>query len=273
MNSILYEIADYKKAWVRARKQEIGEDVLYLACYDYTPLDFTAALRREITAGNTAIIAEVKKASPSKGIIRADFDPVNIACGYQAAGATCISVLTDQKYFQGHDAYLADIRFSVSLPLLRKDFIIDPYQIMEARMLGADCILLIMAILDDTQVQELCATAKELQLSILVEIHNRAELERALLLDTPLLGINNRDLHTFKTDISNTINLLPHIPGNKLIVSESGIVDAENISYLHQHGVYSCLIGETLMRQPDPGIALRELLVGVNQHTASLVIQ
>jgi indole-3-glycerol phosphate synthase len=202
----------------------------------------------------------VKKASPSKGIIREDFDPVWIAQSYADAGATCLSVLTDVKYFQGSDDYVRAIRKAVSLPILRKEFMIDPYQIVEARMLGADCILIIMAMVDDTLAQELASVAIEQGLSILPEVHNAAELERALKLDTPLLGINNRNLHTFEISLQTTISLLEQIPADKTVITESGIFSHDDIQLMNESEIYGFLVGESLMRQPLPGRALGELI-------------
>ena len=201
----------------------------------------------------------MKKASPSKGVIRADFDPVSIASSYERGGATCLSVLTDIDFFQGADAYLQQARDACALPVLRKDFTADPYQVIEARAIGADAILLIVAVLSDGQLQELAHAAAEAALDVLVEVHDRAELERALELSTPLLGINNRNLHTFETRLDTTQELLPHIPEGRIVVTESGIHSAEDVSLMRDHDVYAFLVGEAFMRAEEPGEKLREL--------------
>ena len=260
MSSILNKIAAYKKEWVAECKSKLSEAELFRLASHYSPLDFSGALIGRISNRENAIIAEVKKASPSKGVIRKDFDPVWIAKSYADADATCLSVLTDVKYFQGSDEYVRNIRKAVSLPILRKDFIIDPYQIAEARMMGADCILIIMAMVEDTLAQELASTAIEQGLSILPEVHSAKELERALKLDTPLLGINNRNLHTFEISLQTTISLLADIPTDKTIITESGIFSHEDIRLMNESGIYGFLVGESLMRQPLPGQALSNLI-------------
>jgi len=209
-----------------------------------------------------AVIAEIKKASPSKGLIRADFDPVSLAKDYSAAGATCLSVLTDEKFFQGNNDYLQQARAACSLPVLRKDFMVDPYQITESRWLGADCILLIVAALEQEQLKNLAECAHELGMDILVEVHNENELEIGLELGTGLIGINNRDLHSFKTDLNTTYRLLPLIPKDILVVTESGINSREDITAMQQQGVFGYLIGETFMRAENPGEKLSELVFG-----------
>jgi len=260
VNSILDKIAAYKKEWVAECKSRLSEaEVLRLASH-YEPLDFSGVLIGRISDKENAVIAEVKKASPSKGVIRKDFDPVWIAQSYADADATCLSVLTDVKYFQGSDEYVRNIRKAVSLPILRKDFMIDPYQIAEARMMGADCILIIMAMVDDALAQELASTAIEQGLSILPEVHSEKELERALKLDTPLLGINNRNLHTFDISLQTTISLLSGIPTDKTVITESGIFSHEDIRLMNESGVYGFLVGESLMRHPLPGQALSSLI-------------
>lgn len=223
---------------------------------------FARALHQKITAKQTAVIAEIKKASPSKGLIRADFDPAYIAQQYAQNGATCLSVLTDQLYFQGHDRYLQEARSNCSLPVLRKDFIIDKIQIAQARALGADAILLIVAALSLKQLQQLEQYAHELGLDVLVEVHDQSELEIALELQSPLLGINNRNLKTFETSLNNTITLLPHIPNDKLVITESAITNHHDVQTMRSHQVYGFLVGESLMRQPDPGEALSQLIQG-----------
>jgi len=260
MSSILNEIAAYKRSWVSDCRSRLSEQEVLRRAKEYSPLDFAGVLVDRIRLKRNAVIAEVKKASPSKGIIREDFDPVWIARAYEAADATCLSVLTDVKYFQGSDQYVRDIRKSVNLPILRKEFIIDPYQVAEARMMGADCVLIIMAMVDDTLAQELASTAIEQGLSILPEVHNAEELERALKLDTPLLGINNRNLHTFDISLQTTISLLEHISADKAIITESGIFSNSDIQLMNKSNIYGFLVGESLMRQPHPGRALKHLI-------------
>jgi len=220
---------------------------------------FAAAVVAAATAGEAAVIAEVKKASPSKGVIRPDFHPADIAVSYAAGGATCLSVLTDVDFFQGSDDYLQQARSACVLPVLRKDFTVDPYQIVEARGLGADAILLIVAALDQGQMLELAAAAAEIGVDVLVEVHDRAELDRALEIDTPLLGINNRNLHTFDTSLDTTLSFLPHIPADRVVVTESGIHTLDDVSAMRQHNVQAFLVGEAFMRADEPGEKLREL--------------
>lgn len=219
--------------------------------------DFVAALKN---ADGIGLIAEVKKASPSAGIIREDFNPVAIASAYQANGAACLSVLTDEPYFQGHLDYLKAVRTAVDVPVLRKDFIIDPYQVVEARAAGADCILLIAECLDDCHLRELYFQASELGMECLIEIYDPENLERVLKLDPPLLGINNRDLKTFVTELSHTTDLAKDVPAGTLLVSESGIRTHDDVVHLQQFGVKGILVGESLMRQEDIGQAVRQLL-------------
>jgi indole-3-glycerol phosphate synthase len=221
--------------------------------------DFVAALALEQTP---AIIAEIKRASPSKGLIREDFNVKEIAAIYAEHGARCLSVLTDVDFFQGHPDYLAHAKNHCPLPLLRKDFIIDPYQIYESLALGADCILLIVALLDDVQLADFCQLAHELNMAVLVESHSKEELERALRLPTPLIGINNRSLHTFKTDIQLSIQLKQYIPQDRIIITESGINTHTDINLMQSHGINTFLIGESLMRAKDIGNALDQLING-----------
>ncbi len=260
MSSILNEIAAYKREWVATCKQKAGETQLLRQAASRQPLDFAGALISRIDAGDNAVIAEVKKASPSKGVIRADFDPVAIARSYERGGAACLSVLTDRKYFQGADDYVREIRKAIGLPVLRKDFMLDPYQVIEARAMGADAILIILAMVDDGLAAELAAAAREQGLAILPEVHNARELERALMLDCRLIGINNRDLHSFATSLDTTIELLKELPQDKTVITESGIFTSQDIRTMNEHGVRGFLIGESLMRQPDPGQALAALL-------------
>ena len=222
------------------------------------PRDFLGALRAKIAAGRPAVIAEIKKASPSKGLLRADFDPAAIARGYEAGGAACVSVLTDRDFFQGAHEHLAQARSACTLPVLRKDFITEPYQVFESRALGADCILLIAAALARQDMLGLEAAAMSLGMAILVEVHDAGELEAALTLQTPLLGINNRNLRSFQTSLQTTLDLLPRIPQGRIVVTESGIGGGAEVSMLKGRGVPAFLVGEALMRAPDPGVALLE---------------
>ena len=221
--------------------------------------DFVGALRAKIAAGLPAVIAEVKKASPSKGILRPDFIPADIAQSYAEHGAACLSVLTDQQFFQGSIDYLKQARASCDLPVLRKDFMVDAYQVYEARAMGADCILLIAACLDDAQMKSLEALAMSLDMAVLVEVHDRAELERALLLKTPLLGINNRNLKTFEVSLDATLGMLKDVPADRLLVTESGITTAADVQRMRTAGVQAFLVGEAFMRADDPGQALAQL--------------
>jgi indole-3-glycerol phosphate synthase len=221
--------------------------------------DFAAALRAKIASGGAAVIAEIKKASPSKGVLRQDFDPRAIAASYAAGGAACLSVLTDRQFFQGAPEYLAAARAACALPTLRKDFIVDPYQVFEARAMGADCILLIVAALAPAQMRDLEALAMELGLAVLVEAHDAAELDLALQLRTPLVGINNRNLRTFEVTLETTLALLPRVPAERLVVTESGILSRADVARMRASRVSAFLVGEAFMRAPDPGVALREL--------------
>jgi indole-3-glycerol phosphate synthase len=226
------------------------------------PRDFVGAIRAKITSGKSAVIAEIKKASPSKGVIRADFNPAEIAKSYETGGAACLSVLTDIEYFQGSVEYLKQARAACSLPVLRKDFMIDAYQVYEARAMEADCILLIAAAIDLSKMQELENIAHSLGMAVLVEVHNGEELELALQLKTPLLGINNRNLRTFDVTLQTTLDLLPRIAKDKIIVTESGIFTSEDVALMRKNNVHTFLVGEAFMRQPDPGAALKEVFYG-----------
>ncbi|TDR79678.1 indole-3-glycerol phosphate synthase TrpC [Paludibacterium purpuratum] len=221
--------------------------------------DFVEALRQRHRQGHAAVIAEIKKASPSKGVIRNDFDPADIAARYAAHGAACLSVLTDRDFFQGDQAYLEAARAACALPVLRKDFLVDEYQVYEARAMGADCILLIAAALDDARLRALHDLAAALGMAVLVEVHDAAELTRALTLPTPLIGINNRNLRTFEVDLATTIDLLPQIGHDRIVVTESGILRPEDVSRMQAHQVLTFLVGEAFMRAPDPGVALSAL--------------
>ena len=221
--------------------------------------DFEGAMRIAIAAGRAAVIAEVKKASPSKGVLRADFIPADIAQSYAEHGAACLSVLTDQQFFQGCNDYLKQARASCDLPVLRKDFMVDPYQVFEARAIGADCILLIAACLSDAQMNELEAVARYLGMAVLVEVHDAIELQRALKLKTALLGINNRNLRTFEVTLDTTLGMMADVPADKLLITESGILQRSDVQTMRSAGVHAFLVGEAFMRAADPGAALAEL--------------
>lgn len=221
--------------------------------------DFEAALRAKMAAGQAAVIAEIKKASPSKGVLREDFIPADIAQSYAEHGAACLSVLTDKQFFQGSVDYLKQARASCPLPVLRKDFMVDPYQVYEARAMGADCILLIAACLDDAQMADLEAVALGLGMAVLVEVHDEPELHRALKLKTALLGINNRNLRTFEVSLDTTLGMLPNVPSDKLLITESGILSHADVQRMRAAQVHAFLVGEAFMRAPDPGAALADL--------------
>ncbi len=260
MSDILEKILSVKRDEIATAMRAKALSALRAEAEDApSPRDFPGAMRAKIAAGQPAVIAEVKKASPSKGVLRENFDPAQIARSYAAHGAACLSVLTDEQFFKGHRDYLAQARESSGLPALRKDFMVDPYQIYEARVIGADCILLIVAALDDKVMQELEAVALSLGMAVLVEVHDAAELERALRLRTPLLGINNRNLRTFETRLETTLDLLPRIPAEKLVVTESGIVARADVERMRAAGVNAFLVGEAFMRADDPGAALAQL--------------
>lgn len=260
MNDILAKILQTKKEEVAAARQLRSEaDLLREAKSRKDVRGFARALQYKISQGKPAIIAEVKKASPSKGIIRKNFNPTEIATSYAAHGAACLSVLTDMQYFQGSYDHLRQARAACALPILRKDFMVDPYQIIHARAIGADCILLIVAALSLNQLLEYEALANELGMDVLVEVHDQAELDIALNMKSVLLGINNRDLRTFETSIQNTIQLLDLIPEDKLVITESGILNADDVKTMRDHKVNAFLVGEAFMRQPDPGVALEQL--------------
>lgn len=231
-----------------------------LAASADAPRGFAKALIEQAARKQPAVIAEIKKASPSKGVIREHFVPSDIAVSYQKGGATCLSVLTDVDYFQGADVYLQQARAACALPVIRKDFMIDPYQIVEARALGADCVLLIVSALDDVKMAELAATAKGVGLDVLVEVHDGDELDRALnVLDTPLVGVNNRNLHTFEVSLETTLDLLPRIPRDRLAITESGILTRADVELMEINEVYSFLVGEAFMRADNPGYELQRL--------------
>ena len=257
---ILQKILQRKLEEIQERSARVSlDDLMHRVDDSPLPRGFVKAIRKTLSEGNAAVIAEAKKASPSKGVMRADFDIIQIADSYQSAGATCMSVLTDVDFFQGSDDYLKQARNCCSLPLIRKDFIIDPYQVYEACVMGADCILLIVAALKDEQMQQLAELATRLQLDVLVEVHDRDELERALPLDLPLVGINNRNLKTFETSLQTTLDLLPSIPDDRIVVTESGINTREDVQLMRENNVNTFLVGEAFMREANPGEKLREL--------------
>jgi indole-3-glycerol phosphate synthase len=261
MSDVLAEICAEKRAHVARQKAAYPEAALRARLDRAPPLRaFARALEDRIAEGRYGLIAEIKKASPSRGLIRADFDPPRLAQAYEAGGATCLSVLTDAPYFQGSDEHLRSAHAACHLPVLRKDFILDPYQVVESRVLGADCILLIIAALDDDTARDLAATAAELGLDILVEVHDRAELDRALRLDARLIGINNRDLKTLKVDLHTAESLAPLVPPGRIIVGESGLNEPADLDRLAAAGARCFLVGESLMRAPDVAAATRRLL-------------
>jgi len=258
--TVLKKILDRKREEVAERRRKLPFSELESRAGAQQPArDFVAAIADRVEAGDPAVIAEVKKASPSKGVIRANFDPAAIAASYQRGGAACLSVLTDIDFFQGSDEYLQAARNACKLPVLRKDFTVDPYQIVEARALGADCILLIVAALSDEQLDELNDVALQWGLDVLVEVHSQEELERAIPLGNRLMGINNRDLHTFETTLETTIGLLDEVPDDTIVVSESGIHSRDDVTSLRHRGVHSFLVGEAFMRAQDPGAELQRL--------------
>ncbi|MGC1441117.1 MAG: indole-3-glycerol phosphate synthase TrpC [Burkholderiaceae bacterium] len=266
-SDILNKILAVKAREIAAARLEIAEsDLLALAqssLHDGSNLDlprgFLSALRQRIDQGYPAVIAEVKKASPSKGVLRENFSPAQIAESYQGGGAACLSVLTDEQFFQGHPDYLRQARNACQLPIIRKDFIIDAYQVMQARVWGADCILLIVAALDDHDLIALEDCARDLGMDVLVEVHNAEELQSALKLKTPLVGVNNRNLRTFDVSLDTTLGLLAQMPDDRLVVTESGILNADDVRRMRDAGVNGFLVGEAFMRAEDPGGALNQL--------------
>lgn len=264
MSDILQKICEVKVQEVAAAQRAIAlAEMRRDAESRISTRDFVGALRAKIAKGQAGVIAEVKKASPSKGVIRADFDPADIAQSYMVGNgkisAACLSVLTDRQFFQGQPDYLKQARASTLLPVLRKDFMIDPYQIYESRVMGADCVLLIAACLDDTQMAEMEQIACSLDMAVLVEVHDGKELERALKLKTPLVGINNRNLRTFEVDIQTSITLKQEVPADRLLVTESGILTQDDVQRLRGAGIDAFLVGEAFMRAPEPGEALAKL--------------
>jgi indole-3-glycerol phosphate synthase len=264
MSDILNKIVAVKHEEVAAARRRLSlEAIRFDAESRVLTRDFTGALRRKIAAGHAAVIAEVKKASPSKGVLREAFEPADIAQSYAegdgTVSAACLSVLTDRQFFQGSVDFLKQARASCDLPVLRKDFMVDAYQIYESRSMGADAVLLIAACLDDAQMRDFEAIATDLGMAVLVEVHDGAELDRALRLRTPLIGVNNRDLKSFEVSIETTLALRPRVPAERLLVTESGIATRQDVARLREEGVQAFLVGEAFMRAPDPGTALAEL--------------
>ena len=260
MSDILKKIVDVKRQEVAAAlKRKSFEAMRADAESRVLTRDFVGALRSKVEAGHAAVIAEIKKASPSKGVLREDFIPADIAQSYAEHGAACLSVLTDKDFFQGSVDYLKQARASCDLPVLRKDFMVDAYQVYEARAMGADCILLIAACLDDAQMAELEAIAHGLDMDVLVEVHDAQELQRALKLKTPLVGINNRNLRTFEVSLDTTLGMLKDVPADRLLITESGILNRADVQKMRDANVHAFLVGEAFMRAPEPGEALAEL--------------
>ena len=260
MSDILNQIVAVKHEEIAAAKKKKSlEAVREDALSRVLTRDFEGALRAKIAAGQAAVIAEIKKASPSKGVLREDFIAADIAQGYAEHGAACLSVLTDQQFFQGSADYLKQARASCDLPVLRKDFMVDPYQVYESRAMGADCILLIAACLSDTQMAQLEAIARSLDMAVLVEVHDAGELQRALQLKTRLVGINNRNLRTFEVSLDTTLGMLQDVPADRLLVTESGILQREDVQRMRAAGVHAFLVGEAFMRAKEPGEALAAL--------------
>lgn len=257
---ILKNILTYKAEYVaHCKRKKSAKDMQHRAEDCESKYSFTNAIHKAIEENNPAIIAEIKKASPSKGIIREDFKPKEIAKSYADAGACCLSVLTDVEYFQGSDDYLKQARSACDLPILRKDFMIDPYQIYETKVIGADCILIIVSALSDMQMQDMVGVANETGLDVLVEVHDREELERGMMLRTPLIGINNRNLHTFDTDLETTLSLLVDVFHDRTVVTESGIHTQDDVKLMRKNNVNAFLVGEAFMKAEDPGKELKNL--------------
>lgn len=261
MADILQEICARKRVHISAKKTQTPMSMLEAGLkHALPPRGFIQALENQVMAGQYGFICEIKKASPSKGLIRAEgFDPAELAAAYEAGGAACLSVLTDEPYFQGHDSYLVEARAACSIPVLRKDFMLDPYQVLEARVIGADCILLIMAALSDEEAMVLETAAHELGMDVLIEVHDAEELLRALKLKSRLIGINNRNLKSMQVSLENTLSLAPMLPASKIAVAESGLATADDLNACAEVGAHCFLIGETFMRQPDVTEAVKSL--------------
>jgi len=259
MSNILNKILTTKSKEIFEAKKSVSIEQLKKNIFESSkPRDFVRALKDKHSKKEAGVIAEIKKASPSKGVIRKNFDPVSIALSYEKGGAACLSILTDQDYFQGHPEYIMQVKSNSKLPILRKDFIVDPYQIYESRALGADCILLIVAALDLKKMKELESLAQELEMAVLVESHNQQELDLALELETPLIGINNRDLKTFNVSLQTSIDLVKNIEG-RIPITESGIFNKKDVKFMNENRINTFLVGEAFMKQPDPGLALNNL--------------
>ncbi len=260
MSDILNKILATKAIEVASSKAKTSVEKMQVLAEAQTPArDFVGAIRQKIEAGEAAVIAEIKKASPSKGVIREDFQPAEIAASYEQGGAACLSVLTDAQYFQGSAEYLKQARNACQLPVLRKDFMVDTYQVYEARAMGADCILLIAAALSLSKMQALEKLAHQLGMAVLVEVHNGEELEEAVQLETPLLGINNRNLRTFDVTLATTLDLLPKVKQDKIVVTESGIFTVDDVTLMRDNEVHTFLVGEAFMRQDNPGAELKKV--------------
>ena len=258
--TVLEKIITRKREEVSERRGRVGLSELETMAASADPVrGFAQKIQEQVRNKKPAVIAEVKKASPSKGVLREDFVPADIARSYEAGGATCLSVLTDIDFFQGADEYLRQARSACRLPVIRKDFMVDPYQVIEARAMGADCILLIVAALEDEQMTELASVAKSQGLDVLVEVHDGVELERALRLETPLIGINNRNLHTFELSLETTLDLLPRVPRDRVVVTESGILHRADVELMEINEVHAFLVGEAFMRAEQPGVELQRL--------------
>jgi indole-3-glycerol phosphate synthase len=256
--TVLKKILARKAQEVADRKSVVSVEQLKAQLeYASAPRGFAKALQAKISAGESAVIAEIKKASPSKGVIREDFDPIAIAKSYELGGAACLSVLTDVDFFQGADQYLVDARAACNLPVIRKDFIIDEYQLYESRAMSADCVLLIVSALQPQELYSLHATALALGLDVLVEVHDQRELEIALAVDSPMVGINNRNLHTFEVSLDNTFELLDQIPQNRIVITESGIHSGNDVQLMRDNNVHAFLVGEAFMRSENPGQQLK----------------
>jgi indole-3-glycerol phosphate synthase len=270
MSDILQRIVEVKRDEIAAaRPRRSAADLQEIARGQPAPRGFANAMRARVARGEAAVIAEIKKASPSKGVLREHFDPAAIAVSYASHGAACLSVLTDEQFFQGHADFLKAARAACTLPAIRKDFMIDPYQVVESRAMGADCILLIAACLGDAQMSELEAAASEQGLDVLVEVHDGKELDRALRLETPLVGINNRNLRTFEVTLQATLDLMADVPADRLLVTESGILIQADVAKMRSAGVHAFLVGEAFMRAADPGVALEALFGSSKQVHAS----